>query len=276
MKSGKIEQFAHLSQFTSVKDFNQSMKRALELHGHHFTKGELLALLLLTRFSAKYYGVCNARICKLVQASQSEKGGVSRSTFERMLRKAKSFGILTIHNTIREKGGLSHSVYVFNRFDHHPASDRVTSQQLTDRTAAKKRDTPTPEPHSNSPETSLLKTTHFKKDLRPNTTELDYSFVPAYVPQSFVQTSKPFFNTASEICTLWSRVMIAYRAMKFECTIDTLLPTITKAFKHSIYRYKQSRIKTSFIQYFYGTLAAMFAVVKRKVTAQKQPLPSWL
>ncbi|WP_227937635.1 hypothetical protein [Alkalihalobacillus deserti] len=117
MKSGRIEQFTHLSEFKSVKEFNESMAAALDIHGHHFTKGERIAFIQLTRFCVKVIGVCNARICKLVQACQHTKGGISRSTFERMLRKARFLGILSNYRTKRAKGGYSHSVYVFHRFD---------------------------------------------------------------------------------------------------------------------------------------------------------------
>ncbi|MDE5413979.1 hypothetical protein [Alkalihalobacterium chitinilyticum] len=53
MKPGHIDQFAHLSPFSSVKDFNESMKKARKRYEHHFTKGERIALLTLIQFSVK-------------------------------------------------------------------------------------------------------------------------------------------------------------------------------------------------------------------------------
>ncbi len=38
--NGLIEPFAHLSQFTSGKEFNKSVAAALDIYGHHFTKGK--------------------------------------------------------------------------------------------------------------------------------------------------------------------------------------------------------------------------------------------
>ena len=94
MKSGHIKSFTHLSQFTSVQEFNESTKQALNLYGDHFTKKERIALFTLIQYSVKHFGICNARIDVLVAASNSDKTSLSRATFERMLRKAKSLHIL--------------------------------------------------------------------------------------------------------------------------------------------------------------------------------------
>ncbi|OLO42382.1 hypothetical protein BTR23_03955 [Alkalihalophilus pseudofirmus] len=279
MKSGCIDHFAHLSEFNSVKQFNETIKKVREQHEHHFTKGEKIALLTLIQYSVKIPGICNARICKLVQAAQANNGEISRSTFERMLRKAKSLGILSIHHTTRQKGGYSHNVYVFHSFDG------AQGQQLTDRPTAK---TPVKSSHpalEKAPKASLLKTKEHKdKDLRQSSKldseitleQLDHTFVPSYVPTPFVKTVKPFFNRAKDICSLWDRTTMAYRSMKFAQPIETLLPTIIQAFKETIYKYKQNYIKTSFIQYFYGTVAGKLAVEKRKMTAEETSWGHWL
>ncbi|WP_209121706.1 hypothetical protein [Alkalihalobacillus sp. BA299] len=289
MKSGHIDQFAHLSEFHSVKEFNESMKQVRKLYEYHFTKGERIALLTLIQYSVKKHGVCNARIGKLVQAAQAHNGGISRSTFERMLRKAKKLGIISIHHTIRQKGGYSHNVYIFHRFDG------ATSPQLPDR---KHAETPAPPCHQaeeKAPEAPLLETKKQKQhqEQRQQTQEslrtkpldsvrsksldsLDYTFVPSYVPTPFVQVAKPFFNRAKDICSLWYRTTIAYRSMKFSQPIETFLPTIIQAFKETIYKYKQNYIKTSFIQYFYGTVAGKLVVEKRRMAVVEKTWGRWL
>ena len=69
-----------------------------------------------------------------------------------MLRKARKFGILSIHHTIREKGDLSHNVYVFHRLDG------MNEPQLTERENAQNTDdTPVAKAHS-SKEAILNKT----------------------------------------------------------------------------------------------------------------------
>ncbi|OIJ21713.1 hypothetical protein BKP45_03165 [Anaerobacillus alkalidiazotrophicus] len=271
MKPGNIKQFSHLREFTTLQQFNETIKHVLSQHGDEFTKGERLAFTILTRFSVKEIGICNARICKLVEAAQAQKGGVSRSTFERMLRKAKQLGVLSIHHTTRKKGGYSHNVYVFHRFDG------TLIEKLTDRQTTEKSTTPTLPNEKIPAETSKLENKIKDKDLRPITLDsLDHTFVPSYVPKPFTKIVKPFFDRAKQICELWDRALIAYRQMKFTEAIESLLPTITEAFKETVYKYKQGKIKKSFHAYFYGTVAGKLIVEKRKMVATKSLFSLWL
>ncbi|WP_216829780.1 hypothetical protein [Alkalihalobacterium elongatum] len=287
MKSGRIEQYKKYSKFTNLEEFNVSNKKALEIHGHHFTKGEKIAFDVLTHFSVKVLGVCNARICKLVQACQNTKGGISRSTFERMLRKAKALGIISTIHTIRETGGYAHNVYIFNRFD------TTTNEKLTSRNNSRNPNLPIADKGKKQQETLLAETKTLKdKDLRQektvnkinpinkmmDTDELDHTYVPDFVPTPFIKAVHPFFKGAKEICGLWNRAQIAYRSACFPETtcINSLLPTIVQAFKHTVFRYKQNRIKSSFIPYFYGTMSNMLTIEKRKMVAKATRWGQWL
>ncbi|MFC0560854.1 hypothetical protein [Halalkalibacter alkalisediminis] len=274
MQSGHINQFAHLSQFNSVKDFNQSIRAALQVHGHHFTEGQRIALLTLIQYSVKVHGVCNAKICQLVRATHKDQEGVSRTTFERMLRKGKSLGLFSVHGTTRaKKGGDSHNVYVFNRFDV------ASPPQLTERPLTQKPSNPSVQAEKKGPEAKEHKAIKNNKDqeLRPITSEsLDYTFVPSYVPTEFVKAVKPFFKTTKEICALWDRAIMAHRSGNYRTPIETFLPTIIQAFRATVYRYKQNRIKTSFIQYFYGTVATKLRFENYTIVAQEQQWGSWM
>jgi hypothetical protein len=271
MKSGHINQFAHLSQFTSVQQFNETIKYIVEKYASHFTKSEHLAFLQLTRFSVKIIGVCNARICKLVEATQDKKGGISRSTFERMLRKAKQLGILSIHHTTREKGGFSHNVYIFHRFDG------AQPEQLTERQEPTKPASSTVQTKETTTETIYFETKTKIKDLRPiPLEELDYTYVPSYVPETFVKAVKPFFDRAKDICQLWDRALIAYRSQKFSDSIERFYPTIIQSFKESVYQWKRNKIKSSFIPYYYGTVVGMLAVENRRIQAKSKEYTHWL
>ncbi|MBR8646376.1 hypothetical protein KEH51_29325 [[Brevibacterium] frigoritolerans] len=105
MLSGRIENFKEYSQFDSLKSFNTTIEMFLADHKKDFTKGELVAFKRLVRYSAKYFGVANAKIGTLLKTINEKLNGfgISRSTFERMLRKAKDFGILTVKNTVKRK-----------------------------------------------------------------------------------------------------------------------------------------------------------------------------
>lgn len=118
MRSGHIENFKHLSVFESLRDFNNNIEMFLAEHKSEFTKSELIAFKRLVRFSARVYGVCNAKVQTILAAINKAAGGhgISRRTFERMLQKAKKLGILIVHNTTRQNGGQGHNVFVFQRF----------------------------------------------------------------------------------------------------------------------------------------------------------------
>jgi hypothetical protein len=272
MKSGHIQQYTHLSEFKTVKEFNETVKAILLTYRERFTKGERIALEQLTRFCVKHIGVCNARISKLVEATHQDYQGISRSTFERMIRKAKQLGFLSVHHTIRTKGGLSHNVYVFHRFDG------AHKEKLTDRPERKNPVRATAQRENTATKTTLLEKKPKKnQDLRSIPIEqLDYTFVPSHVPTQFTKTVKPFFNQAKQICKLWDRALIAYRSMRFDEPIEWLLPIITKAFKETVYRFKQKKIKTEFNAYFYGTLSGLLVVEKRKLVAKKRGAIRWL
>lgn len=112
MKSGRIEDYKHFSKFRDIKDFNNHIEQWLLDIKNQFTKSELIALKRLIRYACKFAGVSNAKIQTLVAATHKETVGISRSTFERMLRKAKEVGIVEVQKT--KRGNFQgHNVYVF-------------------------------------------------------------------------------------------------------------------------------------------------------------------
>ncbi|WP_253701147.1 hypothetical protein [Bacillus sp. FJAT-29814] len=114
IKSGKIEGFEEYSQFANLTDFNHNMEMWLLEQKNHFSKGELMGLKRLVRFAAKIPGVCNTKIGTILKAIHEEyhDNGISRSTFKRMVLKAKEIGILTVHETERKNGSQSSNLYV--------------------------------------------------------------------------------------------------------------------------------------------------------------------
>src|SRR3954468_16727943 len=118
LKSGAIEQFEQYSQFQSLTEFNHHMEMWLAEYKGEFSKGELVGLKRLVRFAAKIPGVCNAKIGTILKAIHEEyhDNGISRSTFKRMIGKAKALGMITVYEMERKNGSQSSNLYVFNRF----------------------------------------------------------------------------------------------------------------------------------------------------------------
>jgi hypothetical protein len=266
MRAGKIEEFAHLSNFKSLKDFNNNIEMFLAVHKKDFTKGEYIAFMRLTKYCAKVKGVANCKIQTLVSACMDTSGGVSRSTAERMIRKAKKLGILTVHNTVRKKGGYAHNVFVFNRFEV------ANNEKLTERKDSQNKCESKKEPIENDKETdNLVKTNNIKiNNKRKDDSILNSDFVPSYVSESFISAVKPFFNDAKEIYRLWGKVRLAHKISRLDTPVEELLPLVIQAFKGSVFAYKQNKVKKAFTGYFFGGLRNVFAAAKRREAFQHQ------
>ena len=238
LKSGKIEGFEGYSQFKSVKEFNTHVEMWLAVKKQEFSKGELVGLKRLVRFSVKVPGVSNAKIGTLLKAINDDYqgNGISRSTFKRMIIKAKELGILSIYETERKNGSQSSNLYSFNRF---PQSEPPKAEKLNQ-----------PKETNN-----LLKTNNQKSSKRNEAPiELDHTFVSDKVPQAFVQLVKYFFTDAKTIEEYWHMVQIA--AFRFECNQQTedVLSIAIKSFKQLIRKLKSTKQVAKPIAFFYGIL----------------------
>jgi N-acetylglutamate synthase-like GNAT family acetyltransferase len=238
LKSGRIEGFEQYSQFESVKEFNTHVEMWLAVKKQEFSKGELVGLKVLVRFSAKVPGVCNAKIGTLLKAINEDYqgNGISRSTFKRMIIKAKDLGILSIYETERKNGSQSSNLYSFQRF---PQSEPPK---------AKKLDQP-------KETNNLLKTNNQNNNKRNEAPiELDYTFVHNQVPQAFVQAVKYFFSDAKTIEEYWHMVQIA--AFRFECDKNTedILAIAIQSFKQLVRKLKSTKTVVKPIAFFYGIL----------------------
>lgn len=118
IKSGTVEPFEQFSQFQSLEEFNHQMEIWLQEYKKLFTKGELVGLKWLVHFSAVIPGVCLVKIGTVLESIDEEynNNGISRSTFKRMVGKAKALGLITIYETERENGSQSSNLYVFHHF----------------------------------------------------------------------------------------------------------------------------------------------------------------
>ena len=109
-----------LSKFESVKEFNNHFEQSMLLYKKYFTKGEYIALNNLRHYagSEEMTGVAFCKIIKAVASTFEEtEFGVSRRTHERMLVKAKTINLITIHHQERANGSQKHNVFVFNRLE---------------------------------------------------------------------------------------------------------------------------------------------------------------
>ncbi|BDG37255.1 hypothetical protein [Saccharococcus caldoxylosilyticus] len=248
MQSGNIENFKYLSQFRDIKDFNNNIEQWMIDIKNKFTKSELVALKRLIRFSAKVAGVCNAKIGTIVSSThEKDEVGISRSTFKRMVAKAKKLGLLVVYGTVRKNGSKSSNVYVFNRYypSVEPSKNEKLNQPQTDNLS-----------ETNNQNNNNIRNTEVNYSEQRDTT-LDASFVSERVPKQFVNLVKCFFNDAKKIEEYWKLVEISAR--KNSLTSD-ILETAIQAFKILVRKIKFSRVTNTY-GFFYGVLNKKFKAI---------------
>jgi N-acetylglutamate synthase-like GNAT family acetyltransferase len=237
IKSGRIEGFEQYSQFSGLKEFNSHLEMWLSDHKQKFSKGELIGLKRLARFSAKIPGVCNAKIGTMLKAIHEEynENGISRSTFKRMIQKAIELGIITVYETERKNGSQSSNLYIFNRFptNEPPNEEKMNHHKKT----------------NNLSETNNQITKRNEEPLA-----LDFTYVSDRVPQPFVQLVKYFFPEAKTIEEFWHMTQIAAYRNNREKETDTVLDTAIHSFKQMIRQLKSRKTILKPIAYYYGIL----------------------
>lgn len=137
--------YNQLSKFDTLKEFNNHFEQAMLLLKDRFTKSEYIALNKLRKFAADITGVAWCKIQSAVAGThQDETFGVSRATFDRMLRKVKAFNLVTIINQSRKNNWQKHNVYVFNRIDEIilPCDEIVSNSHTIDVPINEKIDAP--------------------------------------------------------------------------------------------------------------------------------------
>jgi hypothetical protein len=262
--AGRIENFKDYSKFSSIKEFNNTIEMFLAEHKKDFTKGELVAFKRLVRFSAKYAGVANAKIGTLVKAINEKLNGfgVSRSTFERMLRKAKDLGIVSIENTKKSKGGKGHNVYIFNTIDVLKKRKLTYCEKEETLTDSKDERGDFVGEASNLSETSNIKGLHKRIGHVP---VLDHTFVSDYVPKEFTDLVKYFFDNAKTIEEYWRMVKIDTYYVSTLIDEDTILHTALESFRQMIGKLKKGIVNKP-IAYFKR-------IINKKINQANEELP---
>ena len=237
IKSGTIHHFEQFSQFSSLKEFNHHIEMWMVEHKPVFSKGELIGLKRLVRYAAKIPGVCNAKIGTILKAIHQEyhDNGISRSTFKRMILKAKKLGLLTVFETERKNGSQSSNLYQFNRFpSYEPPKAETMDPPL---------------------ETSnLLKTEKNQKTKEriDEPVKLDHTYVSNRVPQPFVQLVKWFFNDTKTIEEYWKMAKITAYRNSLENDPEIILEVAIESFKQLIRKLKLAQTIQNPFAYFYG------------------------
>ncbi|UTR10206.1 hypothetical protein MM300_20375 [Evansella sp. LMS18] len=289
MKIGSVESFCEFSQFTSVGEFNEHVRCWLDVYGERFTKGERVGLHRLLRYAVKVTGVATGRIGTFLKVIHEEYAGngISRSTFKRMVVKAKEIGLLCVFELEREKGGQSSNLYVFQRYGGKEGVVVSSAVEVKEERAEffvggrcsgvvkeegveyggegvvaaepeAASELPNKEQLNHHKAYSFFKTKTKEKDNKRNE-PLDHKFTCESVPQAFVSLVKCFYDSASVIEEYWKMVKIAAYKKVFDQEPGVMLEVGLAGFRQMVRAVKKGRGRKP-IAYFYGVVNRKFKV----------------
>lgn len=254
IKQASIENFKHLSNFSSLKEFNSNMESFLACHKADFTKSEYIAFMRLTKFACKVVGVANASIRAILKAINDKSNGIgiSESSFQRMKRKAVKMGILSVTFTERSNGSQSSNLWVFNQFintNDIPKTEQKVDEAITVKDS-NEMTIETPQSCQEIYKTNNLLTNRINE---PLTSE----FVSERIPKKFIDWVKIYFNDAKVIEDFWNRTSWAAWKFCFEEDHDLVLQTAIDSFFVLIRKIKFSSVKDKYA-FFYKTAENKF------------------
>ena len=255
----KIEQFNDFSNFDSVKDFNNNLEQWLIEVKDNFTMSQYVALSRLSKFCCKVAGVCTASIGTIVKATHDKKelGGISRSTFKRMITIAKNLGILSIHSTTRKNGSQSSNVYVFNRFE---STEEIPEQEY--------------EPPNNE-KLNHQENCHSSKTNNHNKQRIEsysHEYVSSNIPEQFINAISSHYNNAQTIFKVWNRLTYATRKQSSEWLKFDYIDEFIKTYREVIYKYRQNRVKGDLLGYLYGAFVNKTGEILRRINTTESSL----
>jgi hypothetical protein len=261
MQQSNIETFSDYSLFSTLKSFNSAIEQWMVDFKDTFTASEQIALKRLIRFSAKYRGICNARINTILNAIKEKDTsvGLSRSTFKRMILKAKSIGLLVVKETVRGNQSQSSNLYIFQPYatNEPPRTENEQIEVSSDQQEIVEQ--------LNHPKASnLFKTNNLKQ--RTYTDNHQPDIIPDWLINKnpeLVSTASIYFQT-QEVIEFMKSYMSVSKSSKLpqneliSCSVDAL--------KQTIYRMRSfKRIRNKYAYYT--------GVLKKKVrTAQIKQL----
>lgn len=290
MLTGKIEQFEQLSQFTSIKDFNNNIEQWMIDIKSDFTKKELILLKRLIRFSSKVFGISNISINSLLRAvEQHDKVKVSEATFHRMKRKAIKLTLLEVHTTKRINDSQSSNVWVFNSYNDIPIKQQKSSQTLSNQQSENVETTPLKT--TNLIKTSNIKDINIRKEnnesinhnnlqstQQPNlqNVELDYTHVSSNINQSFIDTVRVYYPSAKAITSLYRRLTLAISKNAHKVLIHTHIDDFISTFKQVIFKFKQNKIRGDLFGYLYKSWENTASLLNMQQKATEGIYYDWL
>ncbi|KGP91325.1 hypothetical protein N780_08660 [Pontibacillus chungwhensis BH030062] len=256
--------------FSSVAELDQHVRGFLRRYKWELSEGNLEILTYIWRHSVKYPGVSFAKVNTIVSTT-----GRSRSTVIRTINRFENMNLIKRVATIRPNGKRGVNLLLFQPQEAFltPCDDTLPDTAVDTVPVEAEFTSPngsTPEFHKEAENKQGEKQSLKTKKIEGRAGfrfDMDYTFLPSYIPTSFVEEAKPFF-TPVEVDRVWECIYRAYKREQMHQSIEAYLEGITRTFKQAIFLYKQGKIKKEFCGYLYSCVLESLRQEKRRETIQ--------
>ncbi|RWZ60581.1 helix-turn-helix domain-containing protein [Halobacillus fulvus] len=243
-----------MQKFSTVKEMDENVRAFLKEHKPKLSEGNMEVLTFIWRHSVKYPGVSFAKIDTIVKET-----GLSRRTVNRTITRLEKMGLLERVETTKPNGKRGCNVLLllpqegFFLPEDDTASDTVhDTAAINDPPRADKAS-----PEEIEPETKD-KQRIISKECKPVHNPMDVSFLPSFIPSSFITTAQSFLSV-HQIEKAWQTAKLAYRKRKPSGELSDYIDLIVTTFKQSVYAYRTGKVKKEFLGYFYGGMLQVFS-----------------
>lgn len=263
------EAYTNLSRFEELEDLNKTVRAHRDLIRMNVTRSDVQARLitlleLLKRHSCKQIGV--SYMCKNTIAEKLE---VSYKTVQRLMSKLESLGLIKQIATKRKSDmrQTANAIIIIPFIVEEEVSDKTPSE-IEGKCPTKKTNSISLKQNLNNKNIRNSETRESEENSKPSTEKstieyFDYSYVSSNVPVSFIDSVRPFFNNATDIYRLWSRLKLA--AKKSNVDVYEQLDSFIKTFKETVFNIKRNRNRKDVIGYVYGAWRNTAAVISRRL-----------
>lgn len=243
---------AHQS-FDTVAELDKAVRAFLYRFKHELTPSAVAVLKYVWRHSCKVVGVSFAKIAYITAGVT-----VSRRTVIRAINQLEEYGIIKRVPTVRPNGKRGVNLLVIHPVEGTDLPD-VSPQADTANVTAPKADKPNDGAANEVPAGGETLNKHSllckNKKIRNN-----YE-----VPRPFVAAVQPFASVAD----MWRRTVIAHKASGLSAPLKAVVHTAVGAFKAAVSAWRAGRVRKGLAAYYYGTLAAMLAVERRREVGEE-------
>lgn len=242
--------------FKDKKELDYHVRSFLYKRKAALSEGTLRVLTFIWRHAVKFPGVAFPKRATIVEGT-----GLSESTVIRGLRCLVKEGLIMKVTTTKPNGRQGGNLLVFlPQTDLFLPSDDTPLDTLRDtpqKEENKRQDKPqrtnsTTETENKQGKSSFSKVVPF-----------DASFLPSFIPPSFIETSQAFIGV-DQVLPAWRTVQSAYRQWKLEGPIEDYLEVINQTLKRAVFAYKKGLVRTELLRYFYGGLMEVWKQIARK------------